>query len=188
MTDKAVITGLILAGGAGRRAGGQDKGLIQWQGRTLVATVAQRLQEQVQELLISCNRNFEEYARIAPTTSGDLRQDYQGPMAGLESAVAHIHTPFVLIAPCDTPYIPLDLCQRLYEPLAENPELQITYAHDGERGQYLCALIRIGCVQTLPAYLDEGYRTVRHWFQAQGAQKVDFSDQRQAFENLNNLA
>lgn len=187
MIDNAAITGLILAGGAGRRAGGQDKGLIQWQDQSLVATVAQRLKGQVQALLISCNRNFEEYARIAPTTPGDLREDYQGPMAGLESATAHIDTPLVLIAPCDVPNIPLDLCQRLYKPLSENPQLQITYAHDGQRGQYLCALIRSTCLQTLPAYLDEGNRTVRHWFQAQGAQEVDFSDQPQAFENLNNL-
>ena len=41
------ITGLVLAGGRGSRMGGIDKGLAMYRGRPLVATVAERLEQQL---------------------------------------------------------------------------------------------------------------------------------------------
>ena len=80
------ISGLILAGGAGRRVDGRDKGLITWHGRPLIAHVAVLLRPQVGRLVISCNRNNERYAEFADETVGDTRRDFQGPLAGLEAA------------------------------------------------------------------------------------------------------
>ena len=77
------ITGLILAGGAGRRVEGRDKGLIDWQGKPLVQHVALRLRPQVGQLIISCNRNIETYRELADKTVTDSRRDFQGPLAGL---------------------------------------------------------------------------------------------------------
>jgi molybdopterin-guanine dinucleotide biosynthesis protein A len=52
--NKRQITGLILAGGAGRRVGGSDKGLLSYRGRPLIAQVVQRLGPQVGALMIWC--------------------------------------------------------------------------------------------------------------------------------------
>ncbi len=58
----AAVTGVILAGGEGRRMGGADKGLQLLNGRPLVQLVLERLRPQVDVLLISANRNLERYA------------------------------------------------------------------------------------------------------------------------------
>jgi molybdopterin-guanine dinucleotide biosynthesis protein A len=58
-----LITGLVLAGGAGRRHGGADKGLLLLQGEPLVAHAARRLAPQVAEVLISANRHLPSYRR-----------------------------------------------------------------------------------------------------------------------------
>jgi molybdopterin-guanine dinucleotide biosynthesis protein A len=50
------ITGVVLAGGMGRRMGGADKGLQDLRGQPLVACAIDRLAPQVDHLLISANR------------------------------------------------------------------------------------------------------------------------------------
>jgi molybdopterin-guanine dinucleotide biosynthesis protein A len=183
-------TGLILAGGAGRRVQGRDKGLIDWQGRPLVAHVAQRLRPQVDRMLISCNRNIEQYARFADGTVSDTRRDFQGPLAGIEAAIPLLDSDFLVVVACDTPKIPVDLVERLLQPLLPNVEgtALVSYAHDGARDQYLCAAMHRRCLQSLPAYLDEGGRAVRHWYGQYRCSVVDFSAAADAFANYNRIA
>ena len=182
-------TGLILAGGAGRRVEGSDKGLLNWQGQPLAAQVATRLRPQVKHLVISCNRNRDFYAALAEDTVTDCRRGYQGPLAGLEASIPHVHGEFLIVAPCDTPLFPLDLVERLLAPLTASMggPFDISYAHDGERGHYLCAAIRATVLPTLAEFLDEGQRVVRHWYARHHVTVVDFSDQRQSFANYNRL-
>lgn len=179
-------TGLLLAGGAGRRVNGQDKGLLLWQGQALAEQVAARLRPQVGQLLISCNRNREYYAALADATVADTRKGFQGPLAGLEAAAQSVDSTFLVICPCDTPHLPLDLAARLLRALTRSGKA-ISYAHDGERGHYLCAAVRCNILPSLSRYLDTGGRAVRHWYAEQGACPVDFSDQPRSFSNLNEL-
>ena len=98
MSDPSkIITGLILAGGKGTRAGGEDKGLIQWRGRPLAAQVAERIAPQVSRLMLSCNRNADIYRTIVSETVSDQRANYQGPLAGIESAASHLQTEYLLV-------------------------------------------------------------------------------------------
>ncbi len=177
-------TGLILAGGAGRRVGGQDKGLLMRHGKPLAAQVTARLRPQVGQLIISCNRNTGYYATLADTTIADTRRDFQGPLAGLEAAAPLVDSAFLIVCPCDTPELPHDLAARLLKVLALSGNA-ISYAHDGERGHYLCAALRSAILPSLSEYLDRGERAVRHWYAEQGASPVDFSDQLPGFKNCN---
>jgi len=183
------ITGLVLAGGAGRRVGGHDKGLLEWRGKPLAAHVAGRLRPQVNRLLISCNRNAQFYRTLADATVRDTRRDYQGPLAGLEAAMPHLGGEFLVIAPCDMPLLPLNLARGLLAALdpagATGPD--IAYANDGERDQYLCAAIRVGILPSLGEFLDEGQRAVRHWYARHRCVVVDFSAQAECFANYNSL-
>ena len=47
------ITGLVLAGGQGRRMGTVDKGLVPLAGRPMVAHVLERLAPQVDDILLN---------------------------------------------------------------------------------------------------------------------------------------
>jgi molybdopterin-guanine dinucleotide biosynthesis protein A len=189
MTAQGETTGLILAGGAGRRVGGRDKGLMAWRGQPLVAHVAQRLRPQVGRLLISCNRNAHYYATLGDVTVADERRDFQGPLAGLEAAAPHIGSQFLVITPCDTPLLPPDLAWRLLRALEPGAQeaADISYAHDGVRDQYLCAAIRVAILPTLGGFLEEGQRAVRHWYARHRCRVVDFSDQATCFANYNRM-
>ena len=182
-------TGLILAGGAGLRVGGADKGLLPWRDEPMATRVARRLRPQVSRLLISCNRNREFYATLADAIVADSRRDFQGPLAGLEAAIPHVTGGFLVIVPCDHPLLPLDLVARLLEPLLSHAgsAVDISYAHDGERHQYLCAAIRASALSSLPAFLDAGHRAVRHWYAGLHCKVVDFSPQADCFANYNQL-
>jgi len=190
MTPTNNITGLILAGGKGQRVGNRDKGLMLLNGKPLVAHVSDRLLPQVKELLISCNRNFSRYRDFAAQTMADTRRDFQGPLAGLESAYPYIQTEFLVVVGCDMPHLPPDLVRRLTTPLVEGgigmPD--ISYAHDGVRDQYLCAAIRRDCLTSLAGFLDAGHRAVRDWYNSQACVIVDFSDQGSGFKNYNELS
>jgi len=185
----ARTTGLVLSGGAGRRVEGRDKGLIPWRGRPLVGYVVETLRPQVERLLLSCNRNLESYRCFDAELVTDFRDDYQGPLAGLEAATPLVASEFLVVVACDTPCLPFDLVERLLQPLdlggTDHP--QVSYANDGKRDHYLCAALRASCLGTLPAYLDQGHRTVRHWYRELGCVAVDFSDCEECFRNLNHL-
>jgi molybdopterin-guanine dinucleotide biosynthesis protein A len=190
MTGSKNISGLILAGGAGLRVQGRDKGLLPWRGKPLIEHVAGRLKPQVGHLFINCNRNGDHYAKYGDSLIRDSRSDYQGPLAGIEAVIPLLaRSDYLVVVACDTPLLPVDLVARLIEPL-ENEHDQapvISYANDGERDQYLFAALHVSCLESLPPYLESGQRTVRHWFQTQHAVAVDFSDQTGAFVNYNRL-
>ena len=58
MIEAKEITGVILAGGRGRRMGGQDKGLVELDGEPLVGRILSDLAPQVGQILINANRNL----------------------------------------------------------------------------------------------------------------------------------
>ena len=189
MEPRSNITGLILAGGAGRRVGLRDKGLILWHGKPLIAHVCDRLKPQVAELIISCNRNFPQYERFSPKLVADTREDFQGPLAGLEAATAVLRTDYVAVVCCDVPELPADFVKRLLIPHAQQgaDAPDITYAFDGVRSQYLCAVIKRTCLPSLDSFLAAGRRAVRDWYQTQSTAVVDFSDCGSNFRNLNEI-
>ncbi len=179
------VTALILAGGAGTRMGGADKGLADWHGKTLVQQVHECIGTQVDRVLISCNRNRQRYALIAELAPPDLRAGFQGPLAGLEAAIPAVHSPLLLLVPCDSPLLPADLVTRLRQALGKVPDSNVAYATSAGDNFYLCALLRTSCLQALPDFLDTGGRAVRQWYQSIGAVEVNFDDEAGNFLNLN---
>lgn len=181
------ITGLLLAGGAGRRVGNRDKGTLPWRGRPMATHCVERMAPQVKELYISCNRSQAFYNQFDCALISDERADFQGPLAGVEAMAGHCKTEFLFLAPCDTPQLPLDLAQRLLTALQHKPGANISYARTAQREHYLCALMRGSCLATVSDFLDTGERAVRLWYRQQGAVSVDFSDTAEAFININTM-
>ena len=61
--DPRIFTGVVLAGGEASRMGGQDKGLIELNGRPLIEYVLAAFAPQVGSIIINANRNHAAYAR-----------------------------------------------------------------------------------------------------------------------------
>jgi molybdopterin-guanine dinucleotide biosynthesis protein A len=106
---------VVLAGGLGRRMGGADKGLIEYQGRPLIEWALAALASQVDEIFISANRNLDRYAAYGYRVLPDTLPDFPGPLAGVLAALEAVDTGWLLVVPCDTPHLPADLASRLLQ-------------------------------------------------------------------------
>lgn len=184
MADK--ISGVILAGGLGRRMGGVDKGLQLLAGRPLAAQVAERFAPQVDELFINANRNPEAYAALGYRVLPDLVPDFAGPLAGLHAALAAAKHPLLATAPCDSPFMPADLVAQLAAALAESGA-DIAVARAADRLHPVFCLCRRSLLPDLAAYLADGGRKVQEWQRRHALAVVDFADAA-AFANLNSPA
>ena len=175
------ITAAILAGGAGTRLDGRDKGLELLDGVPLVERVIAALRD-IDALLIVANRNHEAYARLARTIA-DATTERRGPLAGIAAACAACETPWLLTVPVDCPEPPLDLAARLL-PAALAASAPAAVAHDGTTRQPLFAVYRRELAESA-AHAAAAGQGVWAWQDAIGAHELDFSDCRQQFHNLN---
>lgn len=175
------ITAAILAGGAGTRLGGRDKGLEPLAGIPLVEHVVAALRG-VDALLIVANRNHDVYSRYARTVA-DADVERHGPLAGIAAACAACDTPWLLTLPVDCPEPPSDLADRLLrEALAHAASAVV--AHDGATRQPLFALYRRELAGSA-ASAAAAAQGVWAWQDAIGARELDFADRGQQFHNLN---
>jgi molybdopterin-guanine dinucleotide biosynthesis protein A len=178
------ITGVILAGGLGRRMGGTDKGLQELHGRPLVAWVSERLTPQVDELLINANQNVERYAAFGDRVVPDQIPDYAGPLAGVHAALSAAAYPLVATAPCDSPFLPADLVFRLFSALtATNANLAVARTFD--RPHPVFCLCRRAVLPHLSEFLAGGGRKFESWYATLNVVEVPFDDEADAFENIN---
>jgi molybdopterin-guanine dinucleotide biosynthesis protein A len=180
------VTGVILAGGRGARMGGADKGLQLLHGRPLVIHVLERLAPQVDEVLISANRNPEAYGCLGPRVVADASPAFLGPLAGLQRALAEATLPMVATVPCDAPFLPRDLVFRLLRAL-EAGEADAAVAVSGHRIQPVFALYRRSVLPMLEDFLAGDGRKVVDWQARLKLAEAPFEDAPAAFANLNSL-
>jgi len=111
------IAGVILCGGQSRRMGRVPKATMALTGRPLLAHVIDRVKPQVQELVLSVESHSQELAGFGLEQVTDPTPGHGGPLGGLLSALrftAPRHE-WLLLAPCDAPFLPLDLGERLHQ-------------------------------------------------------------------------
>ncbi|MGH8215787.1 MAG: molybdenum cofactor guanylyltransferase MobA [Rhodanobacteraceae bacterium] len=188
--------GVILAGGAGTRVGGADKGLLTVHGVPVVEQVAAALRPQCDDILIVANRHKPNYARVARVI-GDEMPGHAGPLAGIAAALALVVVSeevafgdchWLLTVPVDCPDFPGDLCQRLREALDADPRSACAYARDERKVQPLFALYSLANGSALLESARAAaalHGSVLRWHMELEAQAVDFRDQTAAFHNLN---
>jgi molybdopterin-guanine dinucleotide biosynthesis protein A len=185
VTEPASV--IVLCGGAGRRAGGQDKPLIELSGEPLIAHLRRRLGG-IGPLLISANRNADRYAdygRVVP----DQLDGHQGPLAGIAACLPLVAGDFAFVCPGDCPLASAALAHRLLEALAAaQPNVGAAAAHDGERRQPLHLAVRKNQTASLESYLAAGGRSVHAWLDQVGTVDVPCGDLADAFQDLDDAA
>jgi len=181
---RATISGLVLAGGQGSRMGGVDKGLQPFRGKPMVAHVVERLAPQVDELLINANRNPDDYARFGHRVIADEIAGFAGPLAGFERGLAHAMGELVVTVPCDSPFLPHDLVERLRERL-ESANAELAVARTGEQSHPVFCLMRRSVLPSLQQFLGSGQRKIDKWYSVLRVEEVSFDDEADAFLNIN---
>lgn len=182
MIQKGAVTGVILAGGKASRMGGQDKGLLELKGKPLWEHVAHAMKPQVGHIVISANRNLERYRTSGFPVFQDQLADFPGPLAGMLSVMQQCESEWFLFSPCDTPYIPGGLVERLS---AHCQNANAVWVRDGERDHPTIALVNRSVASLLKDYLSRGERRVMFFMREIGGHSVDFSDTKESFVNVN---
>ncbi len=185
--NRGNITGVVLAGGRARRMGGEDKGLIPFRGKPLVAYALDALDAVVGQIFVNANRNHAAYARFGYPVIADRTDSFDGPLAGLLRAMQAAETPYVLTVPCDAPLVTGELLARLCTVLRET-EAELSAAHDGERLHPVFLLAERRLAADLEAYLVRGERKVEAWLHRHKLALADFSDHPELFANINTPA
>jgi len=178
------ISAVILAGGQARRMQGQDKGLLELNGKMMIEYILSALSRQASRIIINANRNLEAYASFSHEVIPDKRPGFCGPLAGIATAMEIIETPYLLVTPCDSPFIIDNLSERLYNEM-QNQKSNISVAHDGIRLQPVFCLLRTDLLESLNDFLDQKNRKIDAWFKSEKVTEVDFSDALEMFININ---
>lgn len=176
------VLGVVLAGGRATRMGGKDKGLQELNGKPLWQHVADALRVQVGAIAVSANRHIDIYQQSGYPVYQDALANYPGPLAGMLSVMQQADDEWFLFCPCDTPFIPSTLAERLVEQRKDAP---VVWVHDGERDHPAITLISRKLCPDLRAYLASGERRVMVILRQSGGHSVDFSDLKEAFVNVN---
>ena len=177
-------TALILAGGRSNRLNAQDKGLVALDNNPIISYIINSLKKQVNNIIICANRSISAYEAFGFPVISDEVANYQGPLAGISVGMRESVDPWLLVVPCDTPFIPNDLAMRLYND-AHRSGADIAVAHDGTRAHYLHCLLRTSLKADLDAHLMAGKLSVNRWFNDHKMLEVDFSDAAERFHNIN---
>lgn len=181
----AHITGLVLAGGMGRRMDSRDKGLVPFRGKPMVAHVIERMAPQVTSMLVNANRNAEHYAALGFPVISDEIGGFAGPLAGLHAGMRACQTALIVTAPCDSPFLPLDLVARLHAAMVQ-ADAALAVARTGGFAQPVFALYQTALLPSLTAFLSDGGRKIDAWYSQHAVAAVDFAEEAQ-FANVNTI-
>ncbi|GAB4274992.1 MAG: molybdenum cofactor guanylyltransferase [Methylomicrobium sp.] len=181
------VTGVILAGGLARRMNGQDKGLVPFCGRPLIEYAIDAAQPLVDRLIINANRHIETYRRFGLPVVADRVGHFDGPLAGMLSAMMDCDSDWLLVVPCDSPRVTTEHLRKLLNAAGE-AEVNAAVAFDGERLHPVFSVVKTALEADLQAYLAGGERKVERWLMRHRTVRVDFGDEPEIFANVNTLA
>lgn len=114
------VAGAIIAGGLSSRMreGGidGDKFLQVLGAGSVIGEVAARLKPQVSALFINANGDASRLFSLGLPVVADISASHGGPLPGILTALIHAkNSTWLLTAAADTPFLPADLGQRLFE-------------------------------------------------------------------------
>lgn len=178
------VSGIVLAGGQGRRMGGVDKGLQLLRGKPMIEWALERLAPQVSEIIVNANQNLQFYGNYGHRVVPDEITGFAGPLAGLHAGLKAASNPLVVTVPCDSPFLPFDLVSRLQKSLGEN---DLAVAKTGDQPHPVFALMKSRVRESLEAFLAAGGRKIDAWYAALKVVEVSFDDEADAFRNINTL-
>lgn len=186
MNSQTKVAGVILAGGRARRMDNRDKGLVDFKGRPMVSYAIAALAPVVDSVFISANRNIDQYRQFGWPVISDQTDSFDGPLAGVLSAMMHADADVLLVMPCDSPLIKTEHLRKLLLIRAES-NADVAVAFDGIRLHPVFLAIKTALQASLQEYLADGQRKVAVWLAQQNLVQVDFSDEPEIFKNINSM-
>ncbi|TDF84362.1 molybdenum cofactor guanylyltransferase MobA [Pseudomonas sp. H9] len=177
---------LLLAGGRGQRMGGQDKGLLQWNGKPLIAHVQAVVRPLTDDLIISCNRNQGQYQPYADQLVSDAEADFPGPLAGVLAGLKVARHPWLLVLACDAPMIDRALLLDLLSQI--NDQQHPVMVRQGGYWQPMFSLIPCALRDDLELAWQQGDRSLQRALLKHPVQALEYPEDDQRLSNFNTPA
>jgi molybdopterin-guanine dinucleotide biosynthesis protein A len=116
--------GVIVAGGQASRMNRLDKPLLQLAGKPMIQHVIDLARPQVADLVLNVNRRLASYRQFQLPLVTDLSKTYEGPLAGIYSAMQWFHeqgitAQYLACFPADVPAFPDDIVSQLKNQLRQ---------------------------------------------------------------------
>ncbi len=137
------ISAAILAGGKSKRMG-QNKALVEFDGKKMIEYVLESLQACTQEIMIISN-SPEKFRFLKRPLYEDIVESV-GPLAGIYTALTKSRQEYCLVVACDLPF----LSSQLIKFLCEKCTPYDIFAFESEIGvEPLCAVYRKSCLPVI---------------------------------------
>jgi len=187
-----IVPCVILAGGKGRRMGGKEKALIPLLDRPLLSYVLESVSGQVAPIALNINTNFEKFSKFGFPIIEDPIKGHLGPLVGILASLnwaQKIDKDWVMTLPCDTPFLPNNLAQRMIEVKKSELDIELIVARSRGYNHPVVALWKSDLNSKLKNALDEGIRKIDLFTSKLKIAYVDFDTtsnlQFDPFTNLN---
>ncbi len=105
-----VVSAIVLAGGQSKRLG-QDKALLELEGRTLIERIVTRMAQIGAEVIVVTNAP-QKFAHLEARLVSDAYPQ-KGSLVGIYSGLQAAHHHHSLVVACDMPFINLDLVRHM---------------------------------------------------------------------------
>jgi len=175
---KTQITGVVLAGGESSRMG-EDKSLMLINEQKLIEFSINALKPFCKEVLISSSKNAHQSFSCRKISD---RFHKIGPIAGIQSALVHSDTDYIIILPCDSPMVKPEFVEYLISEIEPNTSIIVP-----KYGPHLEPLFAIYHKKVLPIVEEQiknGDYRLTHLLELCQAKIVEVED-RTCFVNIN---
>jgi len=146
---KSELTGLVIAGGKGRRMGA-EKGLVQFGGKPLIMYPVGLLKQLCSTVIISANSDAFDFLELPVITD---KSQGGGPMIGIYSGLMAASAEYVLVLSCDMPFINTGLLQHL---INSSDGANASVARHRGFTEPLCGIYRRDLTVTLESLIADG--------------------------------
>lgn len=190
MTQASQIpAGIILAGGLARRMGGGDKCLLELGGKTLLQHTLERATPQLAALALNINGDPLRFALSGLPIVVDHFANHMGPLAGIHAGLKWMRETtschWLASFPCDTPFFPLNLVEKLFAQTGDGINLVVASANQQTHSVF--ALWHSSLLEKIAEQLASGkVPRLQDWIDQQNTAYVDFSSgDDDSFFNIN---
>ena len=172
----------ILSGGKSSRMEGKDKGLIEFNGKSVLSRIISLASEYTSDIFVIANNNLDSYKKIHNKVYSDVLDNFQGPLSGIFTALSRCKNSKLIILPCDGPFITKEYFERM---IANKSDKSIQVVKTGNRLQPVYACMDKKLTNNLEVFLQSGERKIDKWYTACEFDEIVFHQDNEMFLNIN---
>ncbi len=163
------FTGIILAGGAGKRLGGREKAFLEFEGQTFIERLLKSFGHLFGRTLIVTNTPGM-YTGLGVRVVRDLIPR-KGAIQGLITGLFYAPTEWSFVAACDTPLLKEEFISLLVESVRPGDRVVLPRTPDGLHP--LTAAYHRSCRAPLTGLADQGERSFRPLYKKVATREIE---------------